>query len=57
LVEVEFGGIADEEERDYLNMVPTAFKLERDQVDRLRKAAVTILDSNTNYLTLVNDLK
>lgn len=57
LVEVEFGGIADQEERDYLNAVPTAFKLERDQVDRLRKAATTILNASPDYANLVSTLK
>jgi NTE family protein len=57
LVEVEFAGVSDEAERDYLNTIPTAFKLEHEQVDRLRKAAVTALDANPDYSNLVNELK
>lgn len=57
LVEVEFGGVADEAERDYLNTIPTAFKLEREQVDRLRKAATTILNASPDYANLVSTLK
>lgn len=56
-IEVEFDRIPDEAERAYLNSIPTAFKLEREQVDRLREAAARILDSNPDFLQLLEGLK
>ena len=56
-VEVGFDGIGDEQEMNYLNEIPSALKLEREQVDRLRAAAETILDTNPEFQKLVGDLQ
>ncbi|MCC6142833.1 MAG: patatin-like phospholipase family protein [Candidatus Hydrogenedentes bacterium] len=56
-VEVDFERIADEAERDYLNDIPTAFKLEREQIDRLRSAAAKVLDTNPEFLSLLEELR
>jgi NTE family protein len=56
-IEVDFERIPDEAERDYLNAIPTAFKLKREQIDTLRSAASVILESNPEFLTLLEELK
>jgi predicted acylesterase/phospholipase RssA len=56
-VEVAFDRVSDRTERDYLNDVPTAFKLEREQVDRLRQAAATILDADRDFQHLLDNLR
>lgn len=56
-VEVEFNRIEDEAERDYLNAIPTAFRLKREQVDHLRRAAGTILDAHPDFQAVLQDLR
>ena len=56
-VEVAFDGIDDEQERTYLNEIPTAFKLNKEQVDRLRQAADTILDAHPDFQKLLEGLQ
>lgn len=56
-IEVDFERVPDETERDYLNTIPTAFKLKREQVDTLRKAAGQILDANTDFQRLLTEMK
>ncbi|HOC69151.1 MAG TPA: patatin-like phospholipase family protein [Candidatus Hydrogenedentes bacterium] len=56
-IEVDFDQVPDETERAYLNDIPTAFKLKREQVDRLREAAAKILDSNADYQQLLDGLE
>lgn len=57
LVEVDYSQMPEAADRDYLNALPTSFKLERDQVDRLRAAAGTILDHNSEYQSVIQELK
>ena len=46
VIDVSFAALKDPAERDYLNTLPTAFRLSPEAVDRLRKAARTaILES------------
>jgi NTE family protein len=56
-VEVAFDWVEDDEERAYLNAIPTAFELEHEQVDRLRRAARTILDANQEFHQALADLR
>ncbi len=56
-VEVGFNRVQDEAERNYLNEIPTSFKLERTQVDRLRSAAGFILDRDVEFQTLLRELR
>ena len=56
-VEVAFDGIGDDDERKYLNEIPTAFKLEREYIDRLRLAAETILDTHPDFQKLLEGLQ
>lgn len=56
-VEVGFDGIGNEQEMNYLNRIPSALRLEQEQVDRLRGAAETILDTNPDFQKLLGDLK
>jgi predicted acylesterase/phospholipase RssA len=56
-IEVSFDGITDEEEKTYLNSIPTSFKLNREQVDRLRSAAATILDAHPDFQKLLEGLQ
>jgi NTE family protein len=56
-VEVDFERIPDEAERDYLNAIPTAFKLEREQIDKLRSAASEILETNPDFRSLIEGLQ
>ena len=56
-VEVGFNRVRDEAEREYLNDIPTSFKLQREQVDRLRSSAGTILDADPTFQALMRDLK
>ena len=56
-IEVAFDGLSDEQEKTYLNNIPTTFKLTREQVDRLRRAAGTILDTHPDYQKLLDGLQ
>jgi len=56
-VEVDFDQLPDESERDYLNNIPTAFRLKREQVDKLREAAAKALDNNSDYQQVLDGLK
>lgn len=57
LVEVAFDRIENEAERAYLNKIPTAFRLRREQVDRLRLDAATILDNHPIFQELLSELR
>jgi predicted acylesterase/phospholipase RssA len=56
-IEVSFDGLGDEDEKTYLNNIPTAFKLESEQVARLRRAAATILDAHPDFQKLLEGLQ
>ncbi|MGD0231487.1 MAG: patatin-like phospholipase family protein [Syntrophorhabdales bacterium] len=57
LVEVEFEALQDETDRTYFERLPTSFKLEPDQVDKLRDAARRILTESPEFQRLLKDLK
>lgn len=56
-IEVDFERVPDEAERTYLNTLPTAFKLKKEQVDKLREAAGKLLDASPEYQELVGEMK
>jgi predicted acylesterase/phospholipase RssA len=56
-IEVAFDSLRDEREEAYLNEIPTALKLKREQVDRLRRAAETILDIHPDFEKLLEGLQ
>lgn len=55
-IDVSFAALDDEEERKYLNQLPTSFKLDSADVDRLRVAADKILLSSPDFQKLLKDL-
>jgi NTE family protein len=57
LVEVKFDALRDEAERTYFKRLPTSFKLEPDQVDKLRDAAHRILTESREFQRLLKDLQ
>ena len=56
-IEVAFNQLVDEEERDNLSKISTFARLEKEDIDRLRSAAVKILDSNQGFLHLMKGLE
>jgi len=56
-IEVAFDGLSDEQEKTYLNNIPTAFRLNREQVDRLRRSADTLLDTHPDFQKLLEELR
>jgi predicted acylesterase/phospholipase RssA len=56
-IEVSFDYVPDPEKRRLVNETPTSFRLEVEQVDRLRSAAKEILDVHPEYEKLLDDLK
>ena len=56
-IEVSFDYVPDPEKRRLVNETPTSFRLEVEQVDRLRSAARDILDIHPEFAELLNDLK
>jgi len=52
-IEVSFQVLADKEERDYLNQLPTSFALPADAVDRLRAAAKKIVLASPDFQQLL----
>ncbi|HXI68490.1 MAG TPA: hypothetical protein VNH41_11155, partial [Steroidobacteraceae bacterium] len=48
-IEVSFRVVSDQQERDYLNQLPTSFALPADAVDRLRAAAKKIILSSPDF--------
>jgi NTE family protein len=57
LIEVDFHGLKEESERQYLSKLPTSFYLEPGDVDRLIEAARQILDDSETFQSLVSDLQ
>lgn len=55
-IEVEIDDIENNEERDYLNNIPTSFSLEKEQSDRLIDAARRLLRKNHDYQRLLQDM-
>jgi NTE family protein len=48
--------LKDKDEREYLSLLPTAFHLEAEQVDRLRAAAKRLLHESAEFQRLAADL-
>lgn len=57
LVEVKFDALKDEAERSYFKLLPTAFHLQPDEVDKLRDAARRILAESRDFQRLLKDLQ
>jgi NTE family protein len=57
VVEVKFDALRDEEERMYFKRLPTSFKLDPEQVDKLRDVAHRILDESEEFKRLLRDLR
>jgi NTE family protein len=55
-VNVGFRAIADEEERNYYDNIPTSFSLPKKSVDDLRDVARRLLFESPRFKELVNDL-
>lgn len=57
VVEVKFDILKDEKERMYFKKLPTSFKLEPEQVDKLREVAHRIMNDSPEFQRLLNDLR
>jgi NTE family protein len=57
LVEVGFEGVADPAEKKYFRGLPTSFKLEPEQVDRLREIGGRLLRESPEFARLRADLR
>jgi len=55
-IDVSFAALADPVERAYLNQQPTSFVLPAEAVDRLRKAAGTIIEASPEFQRLLKDV-
>ena len=55
-IDVSFAALADPVERAYLNQQPTSFVLPAEAVDRLRKAAGTIIQASPEFQRLLKDV-
>ena len=56
-IEVGFDHVSDEATRNYLNSIPTAFRLKREQIDALRKAAGELMDSHSDFQQLLTEME
>ena len=56
LVDVRFGNHRDKAEAEYLALLPTAFRLSDEEVDRLKAAARKILTESDEFRKLLRDL-
>jgi NTE family protein len=54
-IDVSFSQLKDNDERAYLNELPTSFHLEPEQVDRLRAAAGKIILQSPDFRRLIED--
>ncbi len=57
LIEVSFDMMQDQTESEYLKSLPTNFRLEPTDVDRLAAAALEILQNSKSFQALVSDLQ
>ncbi|MFK8015629.1 MAG: patatin-like phospholipase family protein [Gammaproteobacteria bacterium] len=55
-VELSFDRHLDAAEKDYLRALPTSFKLDDEQVDRVRRAARDLLAQSSSFQALLDDL-
>lgn len=56
-IEVNFDAVQDPDERRHLKTLGTSFRLPDDAVDRLRRAAWTVLDESSEFRRLLDDLE
>jgi NTE family protein len=56
VVEVKFDALQDETERKYFKGLPTSFKLDPEEVDKLREAVQRILVQSEEFQRLLRDL-
>ena len=56
-IEVSFSMLRDEVEREHLLNLPTSFRLESEDVDRLKAAARAVLGESKSFQSLLNDLR
>lgn len=56
-VEISFAQHNDADEREFLNSLPTSFRLEPDSVDRVRDAAALLLNQSNDFQIFLNSLK
>ena len=54
-IDVSFPALKDKAEREYLNQLPTSFVLTDEQVDRLRRAAGTIIMDSPEFRQVLKD--
>jgi NTE family protein len=57
VVEVKFDVLKDEAERMYFKRLPTSFKLDSEQVDKLRDVAHRLLNESEEFQRLLRDLR
>jgi NTE family protein len=57
VVEVKFDALRDETERMYFKRLPTSFKLDPEEVDKLRDVAKRLLNQSEAFQQLVRDLR
>jgi NTE family protein len=55
-IDVSFAALPDKAEREYLNLQPTTFVLPAEAVDRLRRAAGTIIQASPEFQRLLKDV-
>jgi NTE family protein len=57
VIDVKFDALKDEKERIYFKSLPTSFKLNPEQVDKLRDVAHRILVDSEEYQRFLSSLK
>jgi NTE family protein len=57
MVDIDFEAVKDEDERDFLNGIPTSFSLSDDTIDRLRRAGRDVLRASPQFQALVEALQ
>lgn len=57
VVEVKFDALRDETERMYFRRLPTSFKLDPEEVDKLRDVAKRLLNQSEAFQQLLGDLR
>jgi len=57
VVEVKFDTLRDETERMYFKRLPTSFKLDPEEVDKLRDVAKRLLNQSEEFQQLLEDLR
>ena len=57
VVEVKFDALKDETERMYFKRLPTSFKLDPEEVDKLRDVAKRLLNQSEAFQQLLRDLR